>query len=120
MEVSPRSQQLAITGPSILENGVGDPSIFKKNGSNFGRPRKVCTPICINRIATWNVEGLSGPSEIKYAELCMYMRQHGIGLLCLQETHIFGGEKLEYEGFSIFFYQVKALVKDVLFLESVS
>ena len=109
MEVSPRSLitgpsilENGITGPSILENGAGDLSAFKKNGSNFGRSRKVCTPICINRIATWNVEGLSGPSQIKYVELCMYMRQHGIAVLCLQETHIFGAEKLEYEGFSIY------------------
>ena len=36
MEVSPRSQQLAITGPSILENIVIDPSTFKRNGGNLG------------------------------------------------------------------------------------
>ena len=32
----------------------------------------------------------------------MYMRQHGIALLCLQETHLFGAEKFEYEGFIAF------------------
>ena len=96
MEVSHRAPR------GIDFSTIQDGTIFASNGQKWGRPRKVCTPICIERIATWNVEGMSGPSEIKYAELCMSMRQHGIALLCLQETHIFGAEKFEYESLSIF------------------
>ena len=90
MEVSPRSQQLAVTGPSIVENIVNDPSIFKKNGTNFGRPRKYCYPASIDRVCTWNVEGMRGDSSVKFAVLRLFMRKHGIGILCLQETHLFG------------------------------
>ena len=102
MEVSPRSPQLAITGPSSLENGVGDPSIFKNNGLNFGRPRKLCTPICPERIASWNVEGLRGPSQTKISELCIFMRREGINILCMQETHLSGAFYFEVDGFMVF------------------
>ena len=111
MEVSPRIQQLAITGPSILKNIITDPSIFENNGSisasngqKWGRPKKECVPVCLKRIATWNVEGMSGPSSVKFTELCIYMRQHGICLLCLQETHLYDAEHFEYEGFKIFLF----------------
>ena len=101
MEVSPRSQQLAVTGPSIVENIVNDPSIFKKNGTNFGRPRKYCYPASIDRICTWNVEGM-GKDSVKFAELRLFMTKHGIGILCLQETHLFGAHLVEEDGFSVF------------------
>ena len=104
MEVSLRSPQLAITGPSSLENGVGDPSIFKNNGLNFGRPRKLCTPICPERIASWNVEGLRGPSQTKISELCIFMRREGINILCMQETHLSGAFYFEVDGFMVFNY----------------
>ena len=99
MEVSPRIQQLAITGPSILENIVTDMSIFKNNGSNFGRPKKYCMPVSINRVATWNIEGMRGNSRIKLVELCLFMKVHGISILCLQETQLFGNEYFMEDGF---------------------
>ena len=102
MGVSPRSQKLSITGPSILENRVTDPSIFKNDGSNFGRPKKLCMPVCIDRIATWNIEGMRGDSKIKLVELCLFMKVHGISILCLQETQLFGNEHFMEDGFLVF------------------
>ena len=102
MEVSPRSQQLAITGPSSLGNKVSDPSIFKKNGTSFGRARKYCYLAIIDLICIWNVEGMSGDSSAKVAELHIFMKKHGIGILCLQETHLFGTHLVQEDGFYMF------------------
>ena len=77
-------------------------SSFASNGQQWGRSRKICSPIENSRIATWNVEGMSSASSTKWEELCSHMRQHEISLMCLQETHLFGAEVLEYKGFNFF------------------
>ena len=40
-------------------------------------------------MCTWNVEGLS---EVKLEELERIMREKGIDVLCMQETHIAGAD----------------------------
>ena len=56
----------------------------------------------MNRIGTWNVEGMRGPSEVKFAELRISMRKHGISVLCIQETHLVGAEHFVEDGFMTF------------------
>ena len=48
------------------------------------------------------MEGLLGPSVSKFAELRLIMKEQGISILCLQETHLLDAEYFEEEGFSIF------------------
>ena len=46
-------------------------------GKKMGRTRKLCKPVQLERIGTWNVEGLLGPSRIKLVELYSVMRKQG-------------------------------------------
>ena len=68
----------------------------------MGRPRKICAPVQLERIGTWNVEGLLGASRTKLFELYLIMKQQGISVLCIQETHLLDAEYFEEEGFSEF------------------
>ena len=69
--------------PSTIIQKTGEVSIFKNKGKHFGRPRKHCTPTAIDRVATWNVEGLLGDSMVKLVELRSYMLKNGISILCI-------------------------------------
>ena len=84
MEVSPVNEEHAFAGQSC------------------GRPRKVCRPAHFNRIATWNVEGLRGESSVKLEELRAFMLFRGVGILCLQETHLTGASYYKDDGFLFF------------------
>ena len=66
------------------------------------RPRKNCYPVRFNRIATWNVEGLRGNSTVKLQELREFMSLRGIGILCLQETHLPNATIFEEDRFQFF------------------
>ena len=35
------------------------------------------------RVGSWNIEGMT---ELKLAEVCRYMREHSIDIMCMQET----------------------------------
>ena len=59
-------------------------------------------PVQLERIGTWNVEGLLGASRTKLFELYLIMKQHGISVLCIQETHLLDAEYFKEEGFSVF------------------
>ena len=72
------------------------------DGAKMGRLRRLCKLVQLERIGTWNVEGLLGPSRIKLAELHLVMMAEGISILCIQETHLQEAEHFEEDGFSVF------------------
>ena len=57
-----------------------------------------CRPTKFSKIASWNVEGLT---DVKLEELCLYMSEHGIAVLCIQETHKLGCPYYDYNGFLV-------------------
>ena len=59
-----------------------------------------CFPAVCTRAATWNVEGLNLKDSTKLQELTIWMLSNDVGILCLQETHIWGSEFFEYNNFS--------------------
>ena len=83
-----------------IENPLRAFSKMEKN--KCGRSRSLCRPLQLQRIAIWNVEGLLGPSISKLAELRLIMKEQGISILCLQETHVLDVEYFEEEGFTVF------------------
>ena len=72
----------------------------------FGRPRKYCIPICLEKIASWNVEGLRGEASTKLFELRHFMNTNGISILCLQETHLHGVHYYTEDGFTLFLFGI--------------
>ena len=84
MEVSP-----IYAGPQA-ENGSSHecivPSngeVFRMQGQSLGRSRKYCMPICLERIAFWNVEGLRGEANTKLFELRQFMKTKHIYMVCI-------------------------------------
>ena len=75
---------------------------FKNDGGKYGRPRTTCKPVQLDRIATWNIEGMAGTSQVKFAELRVFMKENGISILCIQETHVIHTDHYIEDGFSIF------------------
>ena len=73
-----------------------------KSSCIYAVRRSACMPLSIERVASWNVEGLRGPSEIKLTELCMIMKREGISILCMQETHLSESTYFEVDGFLVF------------------
>ena len=45
---------------------------------------------------------MRGDSSVKFAVLRLFMKKRGIGILCLQETHLLGAHFVEEDGFSVF------------------
>ena len=79
------------------------PQVFSDfDEGRIGRPRKICRPVQLERIGTWNVEGLLGASRTKLFELYRVMKLEGISILCIQETHLLDAEHFKEEGFSVF------------------
>jgi exonuclease III len=79
-----------------------DGNVFHSQGQSVGRPRKYCAPICLERIASWNVEGLRGEANTKLFELRLFMKNNGISILCIQETHLHGVHYYIEDGFTLF------------------
>ena len=49
-------------------------------------------PGSLTKIATWNIEGLHLNYPAKLYQIIQYMIEFGIGILCIQETHICGAQ----------------------------
>ena len=72
------------------------PPVFSDfDNGRIGRPRKVCKPVQLERIGTWNVKGLLGASRTKLFELYRVMKLEGISILCIQETLLLDAEHFE-------------------------
>ena len=90
----------SIFPPDVIK--VDGASIFKNNGGKYGRSRRMCRPVELDRIASWNIEGMAGDSKVKFAELRVFMKQEGIIILCIQETHVVHIDCYIEDGFTIF------------------
>ena len=70
--------------------------------ASWGRPRRVCKPCSLQRLGTWNIQGLRGDSAVKIDELLLMMSQREMDVLCIQETHLNGAECYTREGYAVF------------------
>ena len=103
MEVSPSHPEPHAEIGSFHESIFpSNGNLFEVQGQSMGRPRKYCIPICLERIASWNVEGLRGEASTKLFELRQFMNTNGISILCLQETHLHGVHYYMEDGFTLF------------------
>ena len=91
------------SNPSSIPVGGTTPSTSHspQNPPGWNTQRRLCIPCHINRIGTWNVEGLRGDSIIKLDELIQCMGDRGIDALCMQETHLNGAEYYMKNDFKI-------------------
>ena len=72
-----------------------------RDGASWGRSKRRCVPLRSRRLATWNVEGIHGDSQVKLEELCIFMRLRDVDILCIQETHKFGAEYFYVNGYMV-------------------
>ena len=81
-EVSPNPRVQVSTVPFVQVSTV--PLLFSGfDEGRIGRPRKMCVPVQLERIGTWNVEGLLGASRTKLFELYLIMKEQGISILLI-------------------------------------
>ena len=72
-------------------------SINKRGYSTIGRRR----PHAFQRVATWNVEGISLEKCTKLPDIQRWMRIYNIALICIQETHCKGSSYFTDNGFLV-------------------
>ena len=62
-----------------------------------------CCPRPCNLVATWNVEGCGLNNPAKLYQIQAIRAKMGIGIMCVQETHIKGCPYFESDGFLIIY-----------------
>jgi exonuclease III len=70
------------------------------NKGSYTSPHR-CRPHAIQRVATWNVEGLSVETGTKLLEIQRWMRIYEISIICIQETHCKGSSYFVDNGFLV-------------------